>query len=412
MATSTTTRVLKGTQVINGVSSLSDREIVVTTRTTNKTANYLTKVKKGEFIPPLNYTYRLQKTNYPVGYHSDIWKSGVLAGKVKTYWSGCIQSGLGYTYFGDITRLEPTADEKIALDTKIDNKVLDKIKGDRINVAQALAERKQTVSLIGNTISRFVRGSLALRRGNLRGFTNAFGISEPSRRTVSRFNKHHRVKPIDAFSNYWLEYTYGWTPFLMDVYGAVEAFKRPIQQPVGVVRASAVMRREDVVNTNGQYFRLRTYRYLSVRRSKVVYYELDDDAESLMVKTASEIGLTNPVLLAWELLPFSFVVDWFLPIGNYLSALDATFGLKFKSGTRQDKWIRSSYRTETGAGLPGGTVYTTGNSRSRYSEIWYDRFTVGDFPTPVFPSFKPPWSASHVTSGLALLNQIFLQGKK
>lgn len=33
---------------------------------------------------------------------------------------------------------------------------------------------------------------------------------------------------------------------------------------------------------------------------------------------ASQCGLINPIGIAWELVPFSFAVDWFLPVGKFL----------------------------------------------------------------------------------------------
>jgi len=48
---------------------------------------------------------------------------------------------------------------------------------------------------------------------------------------------------------------------------------------------------------------------------------------------AHRISLGNPMELAWELIPFSFVVDWFLPIGNWISALDATLHVTGTWGT-------------------------------------------------------------------------------
>lgn len=36
------------------------------------------------------------------------------------------------------------------------------------------------------------------------------------------------------------------------------------------------------------------------------------------------LGFTNPAAVLWEATPFSFVVDWFLPIGDYLKTLDGS----------------------------------------------------------------------------------------
>lgn len=53
----------------------------------------------------------------------------------------------------------------------------------------------------------------------------------------------------------------------------------------------------------------------------------------------AKVGLTNPLSVAWELIPFSFVVDWFLPIGKYLDALDVPLLYTFTDKILVNKYI-------------------------------------------------------------------------
>jgi len=79
---------------------------------------------------------------------------------------------------------------------------------------------------------------------------------------------------------------------------------------------------------------------------RTVFYSRDVPVE-LSVKTIihatvngpelaslKQFGLANPLSIAWELVPWSFVVDWVLPVGEFLDACTATFGLTFKDGCR------------------------------------------------------------------------------
>jgi len=43
-------------------------------------------------------------------------------------------------------------------------------------------------------------------------------------------------------------------------------------------------------------------------------------------------GLLDPLSLAWELLPLSFVVDWFTGVGNFLDSWTRPLGLAFLDG--------------------------------------------------------------------------------
>lgn len=108
-------------------------------------------------------------------------------------------------------------------------------------------------------------------------------------------------------------------------------------------------------------------------------------------------GLINPAVLAWELIPFSFVVDWFAPIGNTLDALDAGVGVQFLSGTRTDH-ISGQGQVQW-AGNQGGLMIQT----FRYKSL--RRYTYGSFPIPRF-YLKNPFSGSHVATALALFRNL------
>jgi hypothetical protein len=48
----------------------------------------------------------------------------------------------------------------------------------------------------------------------------------------------------------------------------------------------------------------------------------------------AETGITNPLLVAWDAVPLSFVVDWFLPVNNWLKQLDTYSGFTLASVKR------------------------------------------------------------------------------
>jgi hypothetical protein len=62
-------------------------------------------------------------------------------------------------------------------------------------------------------------------------------------------------------------------------------------------------------------------------------------------------GLLNPALLYWELMPYSFVVDWFIPVGDVLASLTAGLGLEGCVGglvyVSEQSWIFGGYRHQT-----------------------------------------------------------------
>lgn len=64
-----------------------------------------------------------------------------------------------------------------------------------------------------------------------------------------------------------------------------------------------------------------------------------------------DTGLINPLQTAWELVPFSFVIDWFVNVGDHISALGMFTGLEVRNGftsrleTVDHQYYDSYYRT-------------------------------------------------------------------
>lgn len=69
---------------------------------------------------------------------------------------------------------------------------------------------------------------------------------------------------------------------------------------------------------------------------------------------ATTLGLTNPAAIAWELVPFSFVVDWFIPIGNFLNSWTDFLGLRFEDSYNTRYVKVENLRLYNGSGVPPG----------------------------------------------------------
>jgi hypothetical protein len=67
------------------------------------------------------------------------------------------------------------------------------------------------------------------------------------------------------------------------------------------------------------------------RTKCTLWARLDPNHRGL--RSLNQLGLLNPWGLAWDLVPFSFCVDWVLPIGPVLYALTAPAGLIFVDGS-------------------------------------------------------------------------------
>lgn len=292
------------------------------------------------------------------------------------------------------------------------NKLLASLKDSKINVALALGERKQTADLVGKTVMRFVNVVRLLRKGAWNRAATQLGLKPFSKGQRRRFNKMRRLDlsagTMTAVSSSWLELQYGWKPLIQDVYGAVELLRTREEtvRPLFKVEGRASSRDYKKVWSSIPSFG-GTRTAIGKGRSSsryVVVCSTDSSAQTL----SANLGLTNPALLAWELVPFSFVCDWFLPIGQYLENLDASFGYQFHSGTYSKVVELNSSEEFVLPGAPFNKVYQYwGRSKGSWYYLSYTREVLTAFPSPRLPRFKNPVSLTHALNAIALLYAVF-----
>jgi hypothetical protein len=311
--------------------------------------------------------------------------------------------------------LVPSPAVTAALKAKVENKLRLALKAQTVNLAQAYAERKQTARLIETTIKRLVAAFRFLRQKKLDEALGVLGAGPPSRRRRKRImtiwygpKGKPSGPPKDEFRNgasVWLEIQYGWRPLLNDIYESAQAIVNAADQSPRKVRTSVSSTFYNVSDTQwtpGNLDRISIVErnVLSIFGKATVWYSTPEVPRTLL-----QLGFTNPAYLAWELTPFSFVVDWFIPIGNAINAFDATLGLTFDKGCYSQK-INASRRS-TGSGRRSPTHTTQGTSSTFRQFIDFSRSKYSSFPTTNFPSFKNPLGLDHVLNAIALLITVF-----
>jgi hypothetical protein len=238
---------------------------------------------------------------------------------------------------------------------------------------------------------------------------DVYGIKKHFNPRYFRYLKNKWRK--DDFFNYWLEIQYGWKPALSDVYGAMEALhEREKEAGRGLVTVKASWRNnEDQRSLLSDAWNNCTYDFTRVRKLEhKAYIRLDFvQSNAPPTGTLAQLGITNPLELAWELLPWSFVADWFVPVGDYLSSLDATKGWDFKGGSLSSKStchvraINAVPRYDQYK--PRRTVYVGCSGSGR--QMVFNRKAYSSAPLPSRPSLEKLNNASHmhVANGIALL---------
>lgn len=197
---------------------------------------------------------------------------------------------------------------------------------------------------------------------------------------------------------------YGWKPMMSDLFNSLEAVDRAQQANdlLYSVRKSSGWRKmveriyDCQTSGNGLRFTLTEEELCTVK----VYYQI----QSSVLASLASVGLANPASIVWELVPYSFVIDWFLPVGNWFNTFDAALGKTFYGGYVSQGM---KHPTTVGTHRLAPNVQTLGALSGYYEYECFNRTVLSSFPVPGFPGFKNPFSPGHVANGLALMANAF-----
>lgn len=136
--------------------------------------------------------------------------------------------------------------------------------------------------------------------------------------------------------------------------------------------------------------------HTSTRRIKVAISSNDNWFERL-VQSAEEIGLMPDLNNLWEIIPFSFVVDWLVDIGGWLDSVDSRsriYRLNIRYVTMSQKHSYSR--------IFDGTEFSLVGTASR---VGYHRWTADHCPLPPLSLDATPTISDHWLETGALLVQ-------
>lgn len=261
-------------------------------------------------------------------------------------------------------------------------KAIAKIKDQKAALGEALAESTKTYSMIVDSGRTLLQAALAVKRGNA---AQAWSLLKDGRSVVRRG------------ADLYCQYQYGWRPLMSDLKGMYDLFTEQLKQ-AQLIKAVAYSQRQSVeAIDSGDCHRQGT----GYRQCKVVLWGYITDP---VLSLPEKVGLANPLSLAWELVPYSFVVDWFIPVGKTLDAFVPPKGVSFVGGTattfgKIDVQFAQKFGANTEVITPkDGTMQIESSQRRVYSG--------GSWPIPGFYAINPfNQKYKHGFEALALLIQ-------
>lgn len=189
------------------------------------------------------------------------------------------------------------------------------------------AEAPKAFGLIADTAANCGRAFKSIRRGDILGAMKYIGLNDSRKANRMRKGMQREISSgrdlLQAAGSRWLELQYGWKPLLGEIESSVLVLDKQWAKNDADLYVKGRGKSSRPASTSSSKAQYRFKGKLSYEAKYYSKWRILDASQ----RTASSLGLTNLASVAWELIPYSFVVDWFLPVGSWIEAQTAMAGL-------------------------------------------------------------------------------------
>lgn len=257
---------------------------------------------------------------------------------------------------------------------------------DSASLGISLAQRKQALDMIEKRALQLASFANDLRKGRFLRAARTLGIAKPP----PGWRKKGR-----SFADNFLEVHFGWSPLVGDIGSAVDVLQGGV--PPARITASASS--------------TTPWKYNTDTSSDPIYYCSGTDYVTWKIGAnvtvsnpnlwlANQLGFVNPASVAWDAVPFSFVVGWFVNVDQFLNSFTDFWGLSITEPYITCFYRRTANEREVQKNWPKTGANTTFNVLN-YSYVRQTR-TPGSIPGPTL-RIKDPWILSP-TRGLTAVS--------
>lgn len=218
------------------------------------------------------------------------------------------------------------------LKTKALNQAYEKLYesvGDSAQLGSTLGERKQAMAMVATRVRHLSRVLRHLPHNPSRAYRELTVGFTGDRPTLK--------KGIKTVADFWLETWFGWKPLISDIGDAIEVLQSPYPmlsiRGVGMAFKNAVNAPVTTLGPYGGFSTIQTgayHRYNAWLGAKV-------RMQNPNLYLANQLGLVNPASVIWELTPWSFVVDWFGNVSNFIRSWSDFTGLEITDAWTSQK---------------------------------------------------------------------------
>jgi hypothetical protein len=291
-------------------------------------------------------------------------------------------------------------------------KASQKLKDSSFNASVFLAEGRDTISLLANTVSRLASAVVYLRRGDILRSARELGVgvTRPQHKRIKNLHVADTRKgvirdPSSGISNAWLELQFGWKPMVSDIYTGAEALAN-LQFKPKTMSAKASNRSSLSPETSGFHDEDNVVIGVADWIRRVQYQAGIGVSIASPVNTLGNLALDTPYTGLWNLAPWSFLLDYVIPIGSYIEAKESANKLDVSSYYKWEKTIytmRGTWTEQSGFTNVAPTLY----KKVHFVRSILEPNTFKDLPLPGIKPVDSIFSTTHVLNSIALLRGAF-----
>lgn len=179
-----------------------------------------------------------------------------------------------------------------------------------------LAELESSLVMAARRLNQIVDVCRSIKRGHLGTVSGQIsGLYGASVLEASTRGKRAATRKR-ALSDAYLEGTFGWLPIVDDLQNVVDVFTQEFSSEL--VKGRSTVSRPFHSKDGGK-----DISGAVSTRSELGGYVVVTNPH---VFIANQLGMINAGVVAWDLVPGSFMVDWFLPVGKFLRSITNGFG--------------------------------------------------------------------------------------
>lgn len=303
----------------------------------------------------------------------------------------------------------PSQSDQDAAVVRARNNVADRV----ASFGESLAELIKTLDGLKDLASKIDRFIIAATAKDYDAVADSLGIPRKirkHRRAIVRYNK----MGIPTVSNAFLCWNFGLFPIISDMVALAVAMGEG--KPLRITGKGEYKTRANQKHNVPVSYELAipyvgvpyTVNYLRMQKA-AVRVRLDYEVSIERLRDLTSFGLLDAPATVWALVPYSFLVDFVLPVSEVLRSLTATFGLTFKGGSAT-RYVRisDSFQNVVYPRKEDILYCTHLNLRGSADDIEGMKMVRSVFetdPNPVTLWIKDPLSAFSAATVFSLLGQ-------